>query len=573
MQIRPNHFLKPTEKNIKPWERDFISVNGPNIIDFLSLNDIAIAYSDFYISRQVLASSKKDIPLYFDGVEGKLSFLLVRVRKDTEDNPYYSYDITKNITYYFSGATDDVQPINSFFIQSGSYGNKIPQIYFNNPNNFDVVLDVFGAVLEKTTITTSSGITNYQNLYLEDIISDQIISGTNTGSTSLVLTGITESISIPYTGITNIIKDLYSLTLTAITNTQIYEFNFLTEFDFYQAFSRISWVMDDFDNRFLTENYIFENNSGKTGIDVQEPIIYYYGNSGTTITPTGSTLGYYTKIQILEHFISGVTDYWDGNLDITGCTAYLTKSGSSENLTEITEDGLYEISYTYTDNANNSTGATINYIYVDSIPPIIHYKYGIVNSGITGNTVNFSGITITSEFDILSGFTMVASGRTTGITNLDVMNYIIDYVSDEIDISLSEYDIDFYKIDNRANLLDNIIDPYYTKTYNTITIPSISGETLTFTGGTNLYWISGDTAHIRYDLNHNFNVLVVSYDYTTGVFTGTSTGIINGSGITYSDWIVDEYSGNKSLDFCIKLSLTDRNGNNTTDYLILRTKS
>jgi len=599
MQIRPNRLLTPTEKSIKPWERSFISVEGPNNIDELLLNDIAIGYSDFYLSRQVLFSNTKNIPLQFNGLEEELIFLMVRVRKDSEDNPHLDYDITRNITYYFSGFTGDTQAINTFFIQTGSYENKVPRIFFNNPNEFNVVLDVFGAILEKTTTSISNtGVTVCSNLWLESVISDQVPDNISsiTGSTALktILFNIDGYVdddyvddyfeddicsTIPYTGITNIVKDLDNLRITITGDTQVYILNFLTEFDLHQAYSRIKWVMSDPDNRFLDVDYVYESNSGITGIDTQVPIIYYYP-SGTT-TPTGSTLGVLTKNQVLEHFISGVTDYWDNNLDITGATSYLTKLGSPVTLTGTSEEGIYEIEYTYTDNANNFTGATIGNILVDATLPIIHYKYGIVSSGttgstLTGSTIDYSGSTITEVVEIFSGFTMVASGRTpTGITSNDIMNYIIDSVYDNVDTTISKYDIDFYKVDNRRNLIDVIADPYYTKTYNSLTIPPLSGagQTLIFTGGTNLYWTSGDTANIRYNSTHNFNVIVDNYNYTTGIFSTTITSGITGSGSTYSNWIVDEQSGNKILDFCIKLTLSDFCGNITTDYLILRTKS
>lgn len=447
MQIKPNSLLKPTEKSIKPWDRKFISVEGPNTIDSLFLDDIAIGYSDFYISRQVLGALKSDIPLYFNGLEEELIFLMVRVRKDTDDNPTKDYDITKHITYYFSGFTGDTQAINTFFIQTGSYQNKVPRIFFNNPNDFDVVLDVFGAILEKTTTATpTTGVTTCNNLWYESIISDQFPNSVTsiTGSTALktVLFGVDGYVedyvddyfegaicsTIAYTGITNISKDVDNLRIIITGDTQIYILNFLTEYDMQQGYSRIKWVMSDPNNRFLDVDYVYENNSGITGVDVQVPIIYYYP-SGTT-TPTGATLGVLTKNQILEHFISGVTDYWDGNLVITGATSKLNKIGSPVSLTGITDEAIYEITFTYTDNANNSIGATIGNIYIDATPPIIHYKYGIVSSGttgstLTGSTIDYSGSTITEVIDVFSGFTMVASGRTpTGITSNDIMNYI-----------------------------------------------------------------------------------------------------------------------------------------------------
>lgn len=361
MKIKPNHFLLPTEKSIKPWDKCFLGVEGPNITERLDLSDIGIAYTDYYISRLVLTSNAQDVPLYFEGLETELVFLMVRVRKDAEHNPYYpyddligNYDTLKHITYYFSDFTGNTHVLSEFFIQTGSYINKIPTIYFNNPNNFDVVLDVFGAILEKSAPTPPyTGTTYYSNLYFESIISDEFVFSGITGSTALHLLNeffIVENI-FPYTGITSVIKNIDTLTISIICNGQIYALNFLTEFDFYQAYSRIKWVMNGSEFRFLEQNYVYQNNSGYTGYDVQIPTIYI--QSGMT-----NTLGI-SKENILRFFVSGVTDYWDGSLDITGATSVLTRYSNPVSLTGITEEGFYQLDISYFDNANNSKTQTI----------------------------------------------------------------------------------------------------------------------------------------------------------------------------------------------------------------------
>jgi hypothetical protein len=43
-KIVPNDLLNPTEKTIKNWNCNFIAVEGPNILDKLSLEDLAIPY-------------------------------------------------------------------------------------------------------------------------------------------------------------------------------------------------------------------------------------------------------------------------------------------------------------------------------------------------------------------------------------------------------------------------------------------------------------------------------------------------------------------------------------------------
>lgn len=372
MKIKPNELLRPTEKSIKPWERQFIGVEGPNITELLNLDDLMIPYSDYYISRMTLSSNASNIPLYFEGIEQGLVFLMIRVRKDSEHNPqfpydrlYNSYDTLKHITYYFSGFTGNTQAISEFFIQTGSYANTIPTIYLNNPNSFEVVLDVFGAILDKPPAPIPyTGTTYYQNLYFESVISDEFIFSGITGSTALYLLDEYFNISsiLPYTEITSIVKDVETFMITIICNGQIYELNFLTEFDFYQAYSRIKWVMNGSEYRFLEQDYVYQNNSGYTGYDVQIPTIYI--QSGMT-----NTLGV-SKENILEFFISGVTDYWDGSLDITGATSVLTRYSNPVSLTGLTNEGLYQMDFSYYDNANNYVSDSIifsvNYLFSHS---------------------------------------------------------------------------------------------------------------------------------------------------------------------------------------------------------------
>lgn len=361
MKIKPNERLRPTEKTIKPWERQFIGVEGPNVTEVLNLDDIGIAYSDYYISRITLPTNAVDIPLYWEGLEEELVFLMIRVRKDSEHNPHFpydrlpnSYDTLKHITYYFSGFTGNTHAISEFFIQTGSYTNKIPTIYLNNPNSFEVVLDVFGAILDKPPIQPPyTGTTYYQNLFLESIVSDELIFGDYTGSTALYILDEYFGVGdiLPYTGITSIEKDVDNLILTIISEGHIFQLEFLTELDFYQAYSRIKWVMNNTQTRFLNQDFVYQENSGYTGYDIEIPQIYI--QSG--MTPSIGT----SKAEILEFFISGVTDFWDGNLDITGATSILNKYSNPVSLTGLTGDGLYQIQFTYFDNANNEASDVI----------------------------------------------------------------------------------------------------------------------------------------------------------------------------------------------------------------------
>jgi len=175
--IVPNDLLNPTEKTIKNWNCSFIAVEGPNVLDKLSLEDLAIPYESQYRSRVVLKAGETDQPLIYGFIGKAVTFLMVKVTYDSENDPYYQYEEEKyNITYYFEN--DPVlRPLGRLLIMTGSADNKIPQIYFNNPLDYDVILDVLHATID----AEYSGST-YTGFSMADL-SDVLFSGLTSGDT------------------------------------------------------------------------------------------------------------------------------------------------------------------------------------------------------------------------------------------------------------------------------------------------------------------------------------------------------------------------------------------------------
>jgi len=195
-KIVPNDLLNPTEKTIKNWNCSFIAVEGPNILDKLSLEDLAIPYESQYRSRIVLKAGEVDQPLIYGFIGKAVTFLMIKVTYDSVNDPYYQYEQEKyNITYYFEN-DPILRPLNRLMIQTGSIDEKIPQIYLNNPLDYDVVLDVMHATSDSefgtgTTIETAYRTnfipTNIVSIYT-GVTTDQYIrcSGTTSGSTYII---------------------------------------------------------------------------------------------------------------------------------------------------------------------------------------------------------------------------------------------------------------------------------------------------------------------------------------------------------------------------------------------------
>jgi hypothetical protein len=154
-------------------------------LDKLSLEDLEIPYESQYRARIVLKAGETDQPLIYGFIGKAVTFLMIKVTYDSVNDPYYKYEQEKyNITYYFEN--DPVlKPLNRLMIMTGSADEKIPQIYLNNPLDYDVVLDVLHATVDTefgTGITSAGfGVSN---------LSDVILSGLTSGDTLVYWNGL-----------------------------------------------------------------------------------------------------------------------------------------------------------------------------------------------------------------------------------------------------------------------------------------------------------------------------------------------------------------------------------------------
>ena len=206
-----------------------------------------------------------------------------------------------------------------------------------------------------------------------------------------------------------------------------------------------------------------------TGIDIKNPIIYYNNPiSGTSWLGSGTTIPYNIFLNLIHDifcysnpiqcvysgwtleslkylFISGITDCFDGSIALSSITFLLFNNSSSIPITGITIPGIYNIYISYTDNSGNNITNYITNIIVDDEPPIIIYKPYVISSILTGNTNFYSGASsaITSGIYISSGFTLNIGGFDHNfIDRLDIINNIVNYAYDNVDIDLNKYKID-----------------------------------------------------------------------------------------------------------------------------------
>ena len=197
-KIVPSDLLNPTEKTIKNWNCSFIATEGPNILDKLSLEDLEIPYESQYRARIILKAGEINQPLIYGFIGKSVTFLMIKVTYDGDD-PYYRYEQEKyNISYYFEN--DPVlRSLGRLLIMTGSIEEKIPQIYLNNPLDYDVTLDVLHATMdsEYDSGTTYGG---FGMINLEDVM----FSGVTSGDTLMYIDGVWQNVPFTFSGNTNI---------------------------------------------------------------------------------------------------------------------------------------------------------------------------------------------------------------------------------------------------------------------------------------------------------------------------------------------------------------------------------
>lgn len=480
-RIRTNRLLNPTDRSIRNWKSTFTDSDGPNEPIKIDLIDLGIPYDSHYRSRVVLPAFAENYFLNYGSLED-VTFLLIKVTYNgnydyaMEDSfdPLYRYEKdTYNINYYFEDNSGVTYPIGRLLLLNGSYNQKLTKIYLNNPLGYDVVLDVLHANIDDPIIPTPSNDITISNLYYNDITTNTGICNSNSGFTGstefiineyslLVTSGYTiNEYHLPYNTILSIEKDVSLIYVH--TTSRVITLKFLTEFDCSQTYSRMMFAFSSYPNkycRYLTDNDVYQNNSaivcvsGYTGVDLVPPVIHYnsssyWTGSGTTI-PTNIFLPFvysgitgWTLNSLRTLFISGVTDCWDGNITLSSITFELYKKGTIMPLTGITENGIFNIFISVTDNAGNNITNNIVDICVDNTPPVIVCQYGVIRP-ITGDTSTYSGSTnVDPNVNILQSFAFDLNGFISNkITKKDILDNIVDYVYDNIDTTLDKYMID-----------------------------------------------------------------------------------------------------------------------------------
>lgn len=368
MYIQPNMLLTPTEKLIKPYQCSFIVIEGPTLKGKLSLEGLEIRYDSFYLSQLILNPSAQDQPLLYGFLGNDVTFLMVKAKYVPTD-PNWAVETDQYIEYYFEDDTTQVRSMGQLLILTGNSTNRIPQIYFNNPNTtYSVYLEVLMANLPQSSLvaTQYTQDSTFSGLYYNSIISDTVYytSPATTGSTELMVIDIEDNVDIiiPYTNIRTITKTDTTTLLIGLDTDEKVKLEFLSAFNCDQANSRIHWVLESQTTRTLTKVL--------PEIDITPPVFSWNDViSGTTtgltsgsttvyLLPSGTTSSItYTSTILKETFLSGITDAVDGTKSIYDASVLIYEFNGLVSITGITSSGICNAIFTVKDIATNSVSS------------------------------------------------------------------------------------------------------------------------------------------------------------------------------------------------------------------------
>ena len=213
----------------------------------------------------------------------------------------------------------------------------------------------------------------------------------------------------------------------------------------------------------------------KTKSNVISPIIYYnYPISGTTWIGGGNNEPHDAYLHLYHNgisgwtldslkylFISGITECFGEKISLDNIIFNLYEEGSAKKINGINKYGVYYIHILVSGSVGITKSSYIYNIIVNDSPPNIIFDTNILTSSLTGNTMDFSIATgITDGIYIGSGFTLNLNDFDKNIiTNLDIINILIDYVIDYTDKEINKYKSNILIVGSKFIDYNNIVYP------------------------------------------------------------------------------------------------------------------
>jgi hypothetical protein len=230
-----------------------------------------------------------DLPIMYGHLGTNITFLAIRVVYGSKVQATTTSTIIpdKYIEYFYENEPLIKHTMTDLLILTGNDNHRIEQIYVNNPTCYVAELHILAANL-KTNIISSKLLPTkniFSGLYYSSILSDVVnFTPSTTGSTQIEIYNDFDNLilALEYASI-DVMENEGDKLLIKTDNQEQIILQFLSEFHAKQAHSRISWVTEDYMNRYLT--------SESPGIDNLAPVVNFYANpidkyTGTTVTVT-----------------------------------------------------------------------------------------------------------------------------------------------------------------------------------------------------------------------------------------------------------------------------------------------
>lgn len=378
MYTQPNKMLQNTARIIKPYACAMIATEGPNILGKLDLAGVEIKYDSQYTSRIVLKANSTNQPLMYGFLGNDVTFLLLKVTFD-ETNPYCLIEEDQYIEYYFKDSPSEIRYINKLMVLSGNSTKRIPQVYLNNPSDYDVVIDVMVGNMDQDSFDSNvipNNVILVSGIYHNNILSDQIynaITG-NYGSSQFSILDFEGNfvLYMNYDEIDTIQLDEKTSKIIIETKSDTtLHLEFLSVFEMYQGYSRIDWVMKDRLNRNLTTD--LPSIDSVAPIFTLKQVTPVYQNIYTPhIDSDESGIFVYSKSDIVNYLVSSVIDGRDGEINVENMIVSIRKFGELLKIDEITTEGAYDIIIQTSDNANNQSILSYTLV-VDVTKPVVTF--------------------------------------------------------------------------------------------------------------------------------------------------------------------------------------------------------
>ncbi len=366
---------------IKFLNGDIVAIDGPNTIERL-IGNIKIPYQQVLRGRIILKAGQVGYLMNHLGLGDNATFIAIiatyNIQSVNEEDNY--------LEYYYVDNTNLLRYMDQIMILTGNSTNRIPQLYFNNPNTeYAVTLDIMVANIDDTynffqNTSSQSGLSFYNlkcntttnNLQTFVVNESVVIYNNDTPANPLVYLVLQDISSIHITGKIVVIDEN--------TSGRIY-LEFISTADAKQAFSLLNYVSNN-------SNITIQDLSPQ--MDIYPPVAYFYqrvGNTasgdyikyngataqaydtsfGLTFSTTlslglyGSASGsdlYITKDSLNDLLIATVSDNRDGVM-ILADSNYRLLDANTASLSYITASGTYSLGFIVSDFAGNTMSSNI----------------------------------------------------------------------------------------------------------------------------------------------------------------------------------------------------------------------